>query len=425
MQDRLQALQILLKLTQEKISLSELMDRHTDLTGFAKELCFGVCRHYYRLQTIANLLLHKKKQQPLVIWLIILIGLYQLHYMQKSVYAIVHETVSLLDFTKKKWAKGLVNAILRTFCRKRNEILTQIAQNLYYQYGHPLWFITRLQNDWPHQWSNILQANDELPPLSLRINCSRITRTNYLKKLANDNIEAYPHVHSSVGITLKKATIVTNIPGFTQGEVSVQDESAQLAITLLQLQPDLRVLDACCAPGSKICHILETEDQLNSCIGLDVNFKRLQQVQNNLTRLNLHANIIKGNALNPGQWWDGQLFDRILLDAPCSATGVIRRHPDIKLLRNEEQISRIVALQSNLLQTLWPLLSRHGLLIYATCSVLREENDSQIANFMSKHADCKFLTGNYAWGVNTAYGWQILPHQSGGDGFFYSRLQKE
>nr|MBA2653299.1 16S rRNA (cytosine(967)-C(5))-methyltransferase [Tatlockia sp.] len=205
---------------------------------------------------------------------------------------------------------------------------------------------------------------------------------------------------------------------------SVQDESAQLAVSLLALAPNLRLLDACCAPGGKTCHILEAEPALADCLALDNDKTRLERVAENLDRLALKARIVKGDGLKPESWWDGQLFDRILLDAPCSATGVIRRHPDIKLLRTEEEISRVAELQFALLQSLWPLLAPKGLLVYATCSVMNQENEQQIARFVGQQADCQFLDDEKPWGRATGHGWQILPSETGGDGFFYSVLQK-
>ncbi|KTD22172.1 Sun protein [Legionella lansingensis] len=422
--DRLQALWILGTVLQEKAPLSHALQASKDVTPFTKELCFGVCRHYFRLQAIADRFLDKRPK-AFEVWLVLLIGLYQLHFMRKPDYAVVKETVDLLGAIKKNWAKGLINAVLRTFCREQQSILTTLANDQRFIYGHPQWFVQRVQQDWPQDWQDVLQANDSHPPMSLRINQRCADRELYLQRLEKAGIRAYPHRYSPVGLTLETACEVQTLPGFANGEVSVQDESAQLAVSLLNLQPGLRLLDACCAPGGKTCHILEAEPNLDVCIALDVDERRLQRVQENLSRLHLQAMLMKGDALEPHTWWDGKPFDRILLDAPCSATGVIRRHPDIKLLRTEAEITTVANLQANLLKSLWALLAQGGLLIYATCSIMKEENEEQIARFVAAHAECTFIDEQQPWGQNTGHGWQILPKEKGGDGFFYSILRKE
>lgn len=421
--ERLQALRILLKLLQDKIPLSHLMQSTKDLSPLTKEICFGVCRHYFRLQALADCLVDKRPK-ALEVWVALLIGLYQLYFMQKPDYAVVKETVALLDQVKKSWAKGLVNAVLRTFCREQDSILVRLQNNDDFIYGHPTWFIHRIQADWPDDWQSILKANDNHPPMSLRVNQRHIERASYLARLEKSGIKAYPLAHSTVGITLEKPCDVNELPGFAAGDVSVQDEAAQLAVPLLSLQPGLRLLDACCAPGGKTCHILESEPQLE-CVALDVDEKRLQRVSENLSRLKLQATLVKGDGLHPETWWDGRLFDRILLDAPCSATGVIRRHPDIKLLRTEAEITMVANLQLALLKTLWPLLAQNGLLVYATCSVMSQENNQQIEQFVANHNNCHFVEEEKPWGRKTSHGWQILPGEGNRDGFFYSVLRKE
>lgn len=421
--ERLLALTILITLLKKKLPLSQLLLQYPTATPFTKELCFGVSRHFFRLQVLTKQLM-KKYPPSLEVSLVILLGLYQLHFLQKPDYATVKETVALLDKVKKNWAKGLVNAVLRTFCREREIIIPQLNTKIEFVFGHPQWLLEGIQRDWPQHWQDILQANDEHPPMCLRINRLRTDRTRYLEKLQTVPIAAFPLVYSSVGIQLENACSVNDLPGFSSGEVSVQDESAQLAASLLLLKPGLRVLDACCAPGGKTCHILETEPKLKTCIALDINAQRLERVKENLDRLHLTASLIQGDGLEPSKWWDGQPFDRILLDAPCSATGVIRRHPDIKLLRTEEEIGLAVKLQYSLLTSLWPLLGKNGILVYSTCSLMKEENEHQIAYFIEANSDCAFLDLKPAWGKSTGYGWQIFPTSKGGDGFFYSVLRK-
>ena len=422
--ERLQALTILTKVLVEKSPLSHALKGNDQLTPLTKELCFGVCRHYFRLQALAESLV-AKRPKSVEVWLILLLGLYQLQFMQKPAYAVVKETVALLEGLKKSWAKGLVNAVLRNFCREKESLLARVQEKDNFLYGHPSWFIQRLKSDWPEDWQAILAANDCHPPMSLRVNQQKLSRADYLTRLADLAINASPHEDAPQGFTLERPCDVGELPGFAAGEVSVQDESAQYAPSLLALAPGLSVLDACCAPGGKLCHILESQPDLALCVGLELDAKRLTRVKENLTRLDLTATLIRGDALTPENWWDGQLFDRILLDAPCSATGVIRRHPDIKLIRSEEDISQVVDLQKALLQRLWPLLAPQGLLVYATCSIFKHENEQQIANFLKTEKDSRCITVPHpGWGRATGYGWQIFPAAAKGDGFFYSVLQK-
>lgn len=421
--ERLQALHILTKVIQDETPLLHLMHATDDLSPLSKELCFGVCRHYYRLQALAGCLVNKRPKQ-IDVWLCLLMGLYQLHYLRIPDYAVVKETVGLLAPIKKPWAKGLVNAVLRSYCREQEALLARLADNMPFIYGHPEWLIKRIQHAWPDNWQAILNANDTHPPMSLRTNCSRIAATDYVTRLTEAGIEAQLHQYSPCGITLTTPCDVHELPGFSAGDVSVQDGAAQLATLLLDLKPGHRVLDACCAPGGKTCHILETQSDLSACIALDIEESRLTRVHENLKRLNLHATLVQGDGLQPSTWWDGIPFDRILLDAPCSATGVIRRHPDIKLLRTVDEISVVAQLQHDLLRALWPLLSPGGIMVYATCSIMPEENELQIAKFIAQQSDCQYLSTEKPWGHSTGHGWQILPGENNMDGFFYSVLQK-
>ena len=422
--ERLHALKILTGLLTQKGSLSQLMPAHEDVSAMTKEICFGVCRHYFRLEAMAEHLVNKKPKEKEV-WLALLMGLYQLHWMNQPDYAVVKETVALLDKIKKTWAKGLINAVLRNFCREKERILQQLSENPLFVYGHPLWLLKRLQTDWPHQWQSIAKANHEHPPMTLRVNTQRHSRENYLQRLKDAGLEAHAHPIAKDGLVLTKACSVNDLPGFQDGEVSVQDAAAQLAADLLDLQPHLRVLDACCAPGGKACHLLERQPQLKACVALDVDERRLERVQENLTRLHLQATLLQGDAATPQHWWDGKLFDRILLDAPCSALGVIRRHADIQLLRQESEIKTIAKVQEELLNALWPLLAPGGRLVYATCSIVPEENAQQIAQFLETQKNCALLQDQYPWGQPTGYGQQIFPGEQQMDGFFYAVLIKK
>lgn len=421
--ERLQSLHILTTLLESNTPLSHLLTSAAQLSPLSKEICFGVCRHYFRLETMADSLL-KKRPKALEVWVALLIGLYQLHYLRIPDYAVVKETVALLEQIKKPWAKGLVNAVLRTFCREQDTLLLSLQGNEAFIHGHPKWFINRLKIAWPAHWQKILEANDTHPPMSLRVNAKHGSVAAYLARLEAADIEAKPLQYASQGVVLTKPCDVHELPGFTEGDVSVQDEAAQLAVSQLALKPGLRLLDACAAPGGKTCHILETEANLSVCVAVDIDNRRLHRVQENLDRLHLQATLLKGDALKPASWWDGIFYDRILLDAPCSATGVIRRHPDIKYLRTANEITAVTQLQHDLLNQLWPLLAPGGVLVYATCSIMPEENEQQISHFISTHPDCQFKATEQPWGRATGHGWQILPGDNNMDGFFYSVLMK-
>ncbi|TAL64282.1 MAG: 16S rRNA (cytosine(967)-C(5))-methyltransferase RsmB [Legionella sp.] len=423
MNERLHALKILTPLLQDKSSLAQLMPNAAVVSPMTKELCFGVCRHYFRLEAMADALLDKRPKSTEV-WVAILLGLYQLHYLQQPDYAVVKETVALLEKTKTVWAKGLVNAVLRNFCRKQTELLNQLSSKPEFIHGQPQWLLQRLQTDWPENWQDIAVANDAHPPMTLRINVKKTNRDAYLQQLTQAGITAQAHAVALQGIILKQPCNVQDLPGFAEGLVAVQDAAAQLAADLLDVQAGQRVLDACCAPGGKTCHILETQPNLKECVALDVDAKRLERVQDNLNRLQLKAHLLMGDAMNPSSWWDGQLFERILLDAPCSATGVIRRHADIKLLRTAEDIKTVCVTQKAMLKALWPLLAPGGLLLYATCSVIAAENEQQIATFKQEQADCAVIDIQQEWGRATGHGRQILPGEEQMDGFFYALLRK-
>ena len=396
-----------------------------NLTPFGKELCFGVCRHALRLESLAYALVQKKPQE-IDIWLVLLLGLYQLHYLKLPDYAVVTESVNLLKSPKNRWAKGLVNAVLRNYCRKAPLLTEQLRHDHHAQLGQPTWIIDLFKQSWPEDWQTIAQANDTHAPMSLRVNSQFTDREDYLKTLHAAGISATKHRHSPSGLTLSTPCDVNLLPYFDQGACAVQDEAAQLAAPLLDLKPGLRVLDACCAPGGKISHILALEPKLKECVGLDCDQTRLQRVQDNLTRLHLTASLIHADATVPNEWWDGVLFDRILLDAPCSALGVIRRHPDIKWIRTPAEISQAVTTQAQLLEALWPLLTAGGRLVYATCSILPAENEQQLAAFVAQHPDAHAITTpKPKWGRATGHGWQIFPGFDNMDGFFYGILEKE
>ena len=419
--ERAQAFTILMGLMTRGVSLAQGLATTTE--PMTKALCFGLCRHYVRLSLIADCLL-VKRPKAVEVWIILLMGLYQIHYMNLPDYAVVKETVDLLNKNKKSWAKGLVNAVLRSFCRQKNEIMASLNNKPDFIYGHPQQLVTKIQKAWPNDWQKIALANDEHPPMTLRVHLGKSSVANYMNLLVEAGLEAVVHPLVPSAITLVTPCDVRQLPGFASGWVSVQDAAAQLAAPLLALHSGVRVLDACCAPGGKTCHLLEMDPGIESCIALDVDAKRLRRVEENLSRQGVKATVVHGDALHPTPWWDKRCFDRILLDAPCSATGVIRRHPDIKLLRTDKEIDDICLVQYHMLRSLWPLLAPNGIMVYATCSVIPEENEHQIARFVADYADCQILPITAGWGRATQHGRQILPGEHGMDGFFYSILMK-
>ena len=411
-------------------SLSAVLPKYSEKVADAdqalfKQLCFGTLRWYPQLQAIVNHLISKPiKDKEREIQALLACGIYQLMYMRVADHAAINETVAATVKLKRLWAKGLVNAVLRNFQRQQQQITASLSTNTEFATAHPQWLVSRLQKAWPIQAEEILQANNLQAPMCLRVNGLRCTRDDYLQLLADADIGASPTQYSDCGVMLDSPQDVTKLPGFADGLVSVQDESAQLAASLLDVQPDHRVLDACCAPGGKTCHILESQPKLSSLTAIDLEEKRLERCKDNLQRLDLQANLIAADVGAIDQWWDNNSFDRILLDAPCSASGVIRRHPDIKLLRQDTDIDNLSKIQTELLEKVWKTLRKGSMLIYATCSVLPQENDQVVAQFLATNNDASLVKIEADWGIATDFGRQIFPSAKGGDGFYYSRLQK-
>lgn len=390
--------------------------------SFYKELCYGVCRHLFSLKAVLNQLLSKSlKSKDSDIEALLLVGIYQLWYMRVPDHAAINETVNAVKPLKKIWAKKLVNGILRNFIRNQSTLIEKIGDS---RYEHPPWLLDRIRQSWPESYGDILNNNNIQAPFTLRINRQKVEPAAYSQILTENNIAHTLCSYSDSGITLESPIDVTLLPGFETGSCSVQDEAAQLAASLLDLQPHQRVLDACCAPGGKTCHIAELQNELLSLVALDVDEKRMQRVDENLTRLQLKAQLKTADAAELDKWWDGVPFDRILLDAPCSATGVIRRHPDIKLLRRETDIAALSKLQIKILRNLWTTLTPGGILVYATCSVLPEENENLVRNFVEQQDDAIHLAIEAEWGELRPYGRQLFPRKDGHDGFYYARIKK-
>ena len=434
MNSRVVAVKILLQVIQHGRNLPDAITYYAKNIdekehGFIQALSYGVIRLHPRLTFIANQLISKPlKEKDKDIFVLILTGLYQLIEMRIPDHAAVSETVKVTKALKKPWAKNLVNAVLRNYQRQQDTLQKKVEEDEAAKFALPSWWLKLLKTSWPNNWQQIAQANNQNPPMTLRLNTTHMSRDNYLQLLSQQDIVATPGKHSPDAVYLENPVPVTQLPLFAEGWVSVQDEAAQLAALLLDPQKHDYILDACAAPGGKTIHILEKQNEID-LVALDIEQSRLDKVQQNLERTHLNARLVAANAFEPGSWWDGKPFDRILLDAPCSASGVIRRHPDIKLLRQEKDITKLPQDQEQILAALWPLLKSGGMLLYATCSVLPEENTQQIARFLKKHADAELKPITANWGLpqeksGQATGTQILPGEDGMDGFFYARIQK-
>ena len=407
-------------------SLPPLLDRVEQRDrGLAQDLAFGTARWQPRLALIAEKLLQKPfKAVDRDVEALLLIGLYQLFYTRIPAHAAIGETVACVDKLKKPSLKGLLNAVLRNAQRESESIIASLDRDPVLHSAHPRWLQKALKAHWPEQWQAICAANNAHPPLILRVNRRLGSRDDYLTELRLSGFAGEPCTFSRDGIRLLQACDVTSLPGFAAGRVSVQDEAAQLAADLLELAPGQRVLDACCAPGGKTCHLLEAEPALAGVVAVDLEEKRLVRVRENLKRLNLDAELIAADGRDTAAWWDGTPFQRILLDAPCSATGVIRRHPDIKLTRQPADIPALAQLQGELLDALWPTLEVGGILLYATCSVLPTENSDNIAAFLARTPNARELQISADFGLQPAHGRQLLPQIDGHDGFYYAKLSK-
>ena len=430
MNPRLAAAKALTAVLNGKASLNSSLPLQLDKVeardrGLTQDLAFGTARWQPRLSALANKLLQKPfKAADADVEALLLVGLYQLLYTRIPAHAAIGETVGCADKLKKPWAKALLNAVLRNAQRESEALLTELEHDPVVRTAHPRWLQKSLKAFWPQQWEAICAANNAHPPMILRVNRRHKTRDAYLQLLVESGIEAQPCVFSQDGIVLAEPCDVRNLPGFAEGWISVQDEAAQLAADLLDLAPGQRVLDACCAPGGKTCHILEVEPKLAGVVAVDLEAKRLVRVRENLERLGLSAELIAADGRDTAAWWDGKPFQRILLDAPCSATGVIRRHPDIKLTRQPDDIAALATLQGELLDAMWPTLEVGGILLYATCSTLPTENTEVIEAFLARTPGARELDIAGQFGIKQPHGRQLLAQEGGHDGFYYAKLIK-
>jgi 16S rRNA (cytosine967-C5)-methyltransferase len=402
--------------------LPDLWRRHSKLTpqerGATQDLVYGTLRHLTRLESYLNALLSKPTTDEEVRCLL-LAALYQLAYAKTPEHAAVNQSVDAARGLKKDWAAGFVNGVLRNFLRRRQELVAQAERRDTTRFSTPRWWIDKLRLQYPQHYRDMLETSLGHPPMTLRVNARKTSRAEYETLLSEAGI-AFT-VAGPVALQLETPVAVERLPKFGEGWVSVQDAGAQLAAGLLDLQPGQRVLDACSAPGGKTAHILETADV--DLLALDKDDKRLARVRENLERLGLAATVQRGDAAEtpvPGRaWWDGKPFQRILADVPCSASGVVRRHPDIKWLRRPEDIAGFALEQRRILDALWRVLESGGKLLYATCSVFSEENQRVVAAFLADHADAEQLPlPQYESGFA-----QLLP-DANHDGFFYALLAK-
>jgi 16S rRNA (cytosine967-C5)-methyltransferase len=383
-----------------------------------KALAFGLCRWHHRLQWQASQLLSRPlSRRDVVLAALLRVGLLQLQTMRVPDHAAVSATVDAAALVGAARAKGLVNAVLRRFLRERSRLDGVMASVPAALHSHPEWIIEALRSDWPDDWQSMLAANNSPPPMWLRVNTRRVSREEYLRRLTAAGIDAQVPSDGSAAVLLAEPRPMSQLPGYDSGDVSVQDAAAQLAAELLDLAAGLRVLDACAAPGGKAAHMLELCPELGELWALDRDAARLDTVRKTLRRLGLDAKLVHADATQTREWWDGKPFDRILIDAPCSALGVVRRHPDIKLLRSPADVERVATLQADLLTALWPLLGDGGRIVYATCTVLHRENRDQVRRFLDTTPGAELAPSRPPL--------QIKPGEANRDGFYYACIDKQ
>jgi len=402
----------------------ELDPQHRPL---AKQMLFGCLRYYHQLKTITDNLLDKPfKAKDSDLELVIIIGLYQLKYLSTPDHAAISESVELSRSIGKKWAAGLINGVLRRFQRESTEIESGLAKSLQFKFSHPGWIVKKLKLDWPQEFEQILTSNNHQAPMTIRANTIKNSVNEYLVKLQQVELNACEHPIATDGLVLEKAADVMALPGFAEGEVTVQDAAAQLPIEMLDLQPGQVVLDACAAPGGKTTHILQRQNQIK-LTAVEMSASRAEKIRQTLDRLELDCELKISDVTDVDSWWNGQLFDRILLDVPCSASGVIRRNPDIKVHRKVTDIKPLLDIQSEILNECWQLLKPGGILVYATCSVFKQENQQQIQTFLeSNEAEIIAMPKEKHQLLNgrAAVGYQILPGEMQMDGFYFCGLMK-
>lgn len=414
-------------------SLSRMLeeDRHLgdcleNTSPISQQICYGVTRNWFYYDRVIEALLDKPlPEKHLDLWLILMAGLYSMDHLHRPQHASVNHAVESVIKLGKPWAKGLVNAVLRRYGREVDTLKQQIVQSDEARLNHPQWLIELINTDWPGH-PEIFEHNNNQPPMTLRVNTSKIARDDYIAKLANEGIEARAGAFAPSAVILGKPMPVEALPGFKNGEVSVQDEAPQLVPGLMNLKPGLSVIDACAAPGGKTCHMLESEPGIK-LTSIDRDRKRIHLITENLERLSLQANVITESF---EQYATDTKFDRILVDAPCSATGIIRRHPDIKLLRTKSDVDKLSSIQRALLDKAFDLLAIGGELLYATCSILHQENDKIIQDFLDGDTSKELMLLSHpgcsesSTLIPTEFGLQFLPTAQEQDGFYYAGIRK-
>ena len=423
---RAHAAEVINALQSQQSNLDILIRKHAKILvesdkKLLKSICYGICREWFHLEEIESQLLDKPlKARDQILSSIVRCGIYELGWMGSKEHAVVSEYVDVTVTEGRPWARGLVNAVLRQFIRKKSELKMErhSAQTLW---NHPQWLIDIIKINWPEHWEKVLVENNVHPPMTLRVNRRRQSRDDYLARIKALGIEA--EKGSAVdSVRLSQPLTLQALEGFEEGVVSIQDESSQWASIILNPQNNERILDACAAPGGKTCHLLEMAD--SHITALDISEKRLFRIKENLVRLGLRAELIVADASHIESWWDQQYFDAIILDLPCSATGVIRRNPDVRLMRSETSLRSLIGMQTMILDAAWETLNVGGRFLVTTCSILPQENQLQIKKFLDRHTDAQLTSIVGAPGINTEFGIQHLPTHAGGDGFFYSLLFK-
>lgn len=426
---RLVAIRVLESILLNKGSLStQLARKQTEVKAEhipqLKEICFGVSRQFPTLNSFALYMLEKPFQEKdFDIYAAILIALYQIDYMDTPEHAAVNEAVESAKLIGKPWAGKLVNAILRRYLRESDDIKAILKEMPSVAHSHPKWILKRFNKHWKNEFEQIVEANNARPPMCLRVNLSRVSRETQIEKLSEVGIESEKGEFSESAIYLKQAIAVQALPKFFDGQMSVQDEAAQLSASILAVKDGEKVLDACAAPGGKTGHLLESAKIDLTAIELEP--WRLAKIEENLERLSLNAKLICADSGDLDAWWDKEPFDKILLDVPCSATGVIRRNPDIKINRKPADIDELVIIQKQLITNLWLTLKPGGKLLYATCSVMPEENEKQMADFLSETPNAHEITLDVTWGKKVSHGIQLLPNKNSHDGFYYCLIEKK
>jgi len=396
-----------------------------------RSLGYGAVRGYFRHEAILGKLLSTPvRSLDFLVRALLSVALYELEDERTPEYAVVDAAVQTAKATDAVRASGLINAVLRRYLRERKTLDAEIASRPATRHAAPIWLADRFRADWPVRWTQLLAASDSHAPMWLRVNSRLKTTAEYLGQLQQAGIGARAEERVPYAIVLDSPCDVHELPGFAEGVVSVQDLGAQCVAFPLKLAPHQRVLDACAAPGGKTALIAEREPSLEKLVAIDIDPHRLSRVRENLSRENLTAEVLAGDATTPAKWWDGAPFDRILLDAPCSGLGVIRRHPDIRLRKSPSDIDKLPALQGRLLQATWDLLAPGGRLVYVTCTVTRSENRDVLAAFLKSHPAASILPaetweGWPGFGEADEFGRQILPGEAGADGFYYAALTKQ